>query len=121
MQLKIEAQCPMWNNVLTKLARHWGAKKEIFDDIKELTHWAIYQNPNKQQFKERVDVLVIAKYKDKRRRDSDGICVKPILDALVDDKILKDDSTQYVRRVTTEAQIGADKNEIIIIIKPIWT
>jgi len=121
MEIKIEGRCPMWNDIIFKLARSYWLKKVIFDEWKELAHWAIYTTENKPKLplQNRVDIFVIAKYKTRARRDSDGVCVKPIIDALVASGVLTDDSTKYVRRVSVEAEIGTGKDEVIINLKEI--
>jgi len=119
MKIKINDKCLLWNQVIKELGRSWGGKKKMFDLSKEMTHWAIYQTPNTKLIRGRVDIFVTARYKTKHRRDSDGVCTKAIIDTLVTDGILIDDCTKYVRRVSTEAQIGCDKDEIIIELKKI--
>jgi len=98
MKIEIEGKCPTWNQIIFKTARHWGLKKKIFDDWKEIVHWAVYQVPNKPDlpFKKKVELSFLVEYKDKRRRDVDGICLKPIIDSLVDSGVLKDDSVKFV-------------------------
>ena len=63
-----------------------------------------------------VDISITAYYKDKRRRDSDNILGKIYVDSLVP-KLLPDDNTKYVRKVTTQAIIGAEKDKVVLEIK----
>ena len=53
----------------------------------------------------------------KRGVDTEGVSFKAALDGLVKDKVLKDDSTQYVQKVTYEAtELSYEEEEKTIII-----
>ena len=110
MKIIIKGACPNWNQVITATARHWGAKKAIFDEWKEIVKWTIYQIPNKPElpFKKKVELLFLVEYKDKRSRDVDGVCLKPLLDSLVDSGVLKDDSVKFIDTLHIKLVIGTE-------------
>ena len=52
----------------------------------------------------------------KRRVDTEGVSFKAALDALVKDEVLKDDTAQYVQKVTFEAtELSHEEEEKTII------
>ena len=118
MKIVIEGKCPTWNIILTKTARHWGAKKIIFDEWKEIVHWAVYQTPNKPKlpFKQKVELSFLIEYKDKRNRDVDNLTLKPIIDGLVSSGVLEDDSVKFVDTLHIKLVIGT-QDKITINVK----
>jgi len=117
MKIELEEKYVTWNEIITKTARHWGAKKRLFDIWKDLVGWAIYQVEDKPSlpFKRKVDLSFLVTYKKGRGRtpDVDGVCVKPIIDALVEHGVLVDDSIKWVESLHIKLEAG-DKNKIII-------
>ena len=66
------------------------------------------------QFNKRVSILVHTR--QVQPPDSDNICAKYVIDAIVDAQILKDDSPKYVKETTcTPGKIKAGETEETII------
>lgn len=108
MEIKIpNLKAPSWNQLYS--GKHWTARKKLADEIHELVR--VY-SLGKRIFHKKVDIHIIARYKGKHRRDSDNLCAKVFIDGLVG-LVIEDDSTQYVRRVTTEIQTGL-LDEVVI-------
>lgn len=116
MQIEIKGKCPTINNLLNSTACHWAKRKAIKDQIKEEVYWAFYQIENKPKlpFEKKVDIIFTAYYKDKRRRDVDGLNSKYHLDGLVDCGVLIDDSVKYVKSIKYILEIGQQEDKIII-------
>jgi crossover junction endodeoxyribonuclease RusA len=55
--------------------------------------------------------------KDKRSRDADN-CAKPVLDALVEARVLPDDSNRFVRSVSIHWQEPAKRAGVVVSICP---
>lgn len=60
-----------------------------------------------------VNIRIDCFYKHKRKRDSDNIESKLVIDALKG-KVIEDDDTRFVRDVTVCAHIGAENNRVEI-------
>jgi len=115
MIIKIPYKAISWN-VLAR-QNHWKYTR-IFNEMKQSTWYAIRAG-KKEVFTEPVEIHFHARWKQKRRHDVDSLVLKPVLDQIVTDGILKDDSIEYVRSVTYTGETGADKDEIVIEIKKI--
>jgi len=87
---------------------HWTKRKKLADEVHEMI--AAY-TPNKI-INGLVDIGIEAHYKHKRRRDSDNVEAKLVIDALKG-RVLVDDNTRYIRSVTTTAIIGTEDKVII--------
>ena len=112
MKITIPYKPISWN-VLAR-QNHWKYTK-MFNEMKQMTWYAIRAG-KKEVFTSPVHIYVHARWKQKRRHDIDSLCFKPILDQIVADGILKDDSIEYVKSVTYTGETGADKDEIIVTI-----
>ena len=111
-ELKIEIpqfKAVSWNELYEQ--KHWSHRKKLADEAHELV-WA-YLPKGCKVFKGRVDIKVTAFFKSKRRRDSSNICAKLYEDGLKG-RVIEDDDTRFVRKVTTEAIIGADCDRVVI-------
>lgn len=62
----------------------------------------------------RLNIFIHAQFKGNRRHDSDNICSKLYIDALVKAKIIEDDNCLIVQEVKTLATIGHVQDEVII-------
>lgn len=65
-----------------------------------------------------VRVTVTSFLRHKRRRDADNLVPKFILDALVDAKVIQDDSTEYVASIVTEISFDPKNPRTEIRIEP---
>jgi len=101
-----------WNKLYS--SGHWTVRSELANYIHTLMLESIGRTSLITKYP--VDISIRAYYKDKRRRDSDNVCSKLYIDGLVP-KILPDDSTKYVRKVTTQAIIGAEEDKVVLEIK----
>lgn len=90
--------------------KHWSVRSKLAREIHKLV--ASYC-PKKQMFKKRVDILVKAYYKGNYRRDSSNVDIKIIEDGLKG-ILIEDDDTRHVRRVASEAIIGANDYKVVI-------
>ena len=90
-------------------SNNWRNRKQIVDELKSIVSVYI---PHKM-IDDRVDITIKAYYKTKLLRDSDNIEAKLVIDCLKG-KVIHDDNVKYVRRVTTEAIIGAEENKLEI-------
>ena len=116
MRIEILGKCLTWNNLLNKTAFSWANRKRLADEWKELTYWSVYTTENKPElpFKKKVDLEFLVQYKDKRRRDPDGVSVKYICDGLVNSGVLKDDSYKEIRSVKIRIEVGAKEDKVIL-------
>lgn len=113
--MKIEIpdyKLPSWNQLYSQ--GHWSKRKKLADEAHNLV-WAYA--PSKM-FDCQVDIEVVAYYKYKRRHDSDNVCAKVVIDGLKD-RVIKEDDTRHVRKVTTQAIIGADSDRVVIEVTPV--
>jgi len=101
-----------WNKLYS--SKHWTVRSKLANYIHTLMLESIGRRRLTVKFP--VDISIRAYYKDKRRRDSDNICSKLYIDGLVP-KILPDDNVKYVRKVTTQAIIGAEEDKVVLEIK----
>lgn len=108
----LETKPVSWNQIATS---HWRKYKKYKDELAEHTFYTI-----KKQGIEScvfpVEILVEVSWKDKRKRDVDNIFIKPILDTLVRENILKDDNCEYVRSVYYTGKIGEEREGIRVIL-----
>jgi len=112
MEIHIELKPISWNVLARK--NHWKYP-EIFNDWKTMVSYAIYAT-KKTKFKNPVNIAIHAKWKEKRRHDIDSLMIKPVIDQLVTEGILMDDSLEYVQSVTFTGEIGAKVDELIVTI-----
>lgn len=114
--------CPSWNDVQTL---HWSARTRQMSAIKGLAIQEIRAQLKGElrrvavQLGPKVAVSVLAQFKTKIRRDPDNLYVKPIMDAIVFVKLLKDDNGDIVDSITLKSQIGMPRDKTIILIQPI--
>ncbi len=103
-----------WNQLYKQ--GHWSERSSLAKQIHRLVAISCIAdfNVSLKTIKKKVDISIIAHYKDKRRRDSDNVCAKLYLDGLKEKGIIKDDDTRYVGKVTTEAKIGQKENKVVI-------
>ena len=93
---------------------HWRSSQGIVKKAHELISAYI----PKKMIKGLVDITIHAHYKHKRRRDSDNIEAKLIIDCLCG-RVIEDDDYRYVRDVTTRVIVGSDGDYVEIFIKEI--
>ena len=116
MRIEIPRKYTTWNEIIKVTARHWAMKKKIFDSWHNETYWIIKSIKNKPElpFKNKVALEVTVKCKDKRKRDPDGVCIKPILDSMVKSGVLEDDNSNFVSSVKVTLLTGTGENCVII-------
>lgn len=97
----------------------WTQRK-LQADAKARVGWALREWANTvgplPTYDQLVQVKITFGYARRGRRDADGLAgmVKPCLDALVDEGVLKDDDTDHVRLWVTATAPGAVQTEIRI-------
>jgi len=104
-----------WNKIATK--SYW-VYSNLSNEWKKATMSALTK-VKKEKFTVPVSIHMHARWKMKKVHDIDDLFGKAIVDQLVTDGILKDDSLEYVKSVTYTGETGADKDEIIVEIKKI--
>jgi len=104
-----------WNKIYSQ--GHWTERSSLAQEIHSLIKAEI---PWKEReiLGRRVDITIRAYFKGKGRRDSDNIASKLYIDGLKD-IFLEDDDSRFVRRVTTEAIVGAVSDAILITLREI--
>ena len=109
MKLTIKSKVPLLNEMLRQ---HWSKRKKL----KEQYHLEILsQKP--QKFKGKVNVH-LTRYSS-RVPDPDGIAggSKPLLDALVDAKVIEDDNIRIVKKFSVDwckCKRSEQRTEVII-------
>lgn len=103
-------KCPSLNK--SYAGRHWSKRKSEADEIHQLVFVHTRKLKPIEEFP--VDTRVIAYYKHKRRRDSNNVSDKELIDGLVLAGLLPDDSTKYIRFSSTRAVIGAENDRVEI-------
>lgn len=104
-------KCPSRND--SYAGQHWTKRRKKAKTIQALV-FAECKKQNIQPVEQICDIEVVAYYKYKIRRDSDNVSSKEIIDGLVLAGILKDDSVEFVRKVTTLAKIGQKKDKVVV-------
>jgi len=107
-------QAVSWNSLYEQ--QHWSKRQELARTIHEYMLGSL--PPGWRRFTKPVDITITAYYKNNLHRDSDNIASKLYIDGLKG-RLLEDDDTRFVRRVTTEAVNGAGRNEVVIEIKEV--
>lgn len=113
IEIIIEGKAISWNKLYT--AKHWIYRKRIADKA----HKEVIKSCKKfvdKKLNTPIDVIIVAYFKDNRRRDVDNICSKIYIDGLVRAGLIKDDSSNYVSSVKTMIKRNS-KNYIKIIIE----
>jgi Holliday junction resolvase RusA-like endonuclease len=82
--------------------RHWRQQHRDFQAAKEQAQWAI--RAARLPTVQRAEITLHYRVPDRRRRDADGPAptLKAVLDALVAEHVLPDDSSDHVPRVAIE-------------------
>lgn len=112
IELRLKLKPISWN-VLSR--KHYRAYMRVFWDWKMATNVAIRESSaTKKVVSFPVDILVHARWRQKRRHDIDSLVVKPIIDQIVSSGILPDDSIKFVRSVSFTGETGAEWDEMII-------
>lgn len=104
-----------WNKLTGRM--HWTKRAKLVKEIHELVWMGAMVRSERWVKKKKVDILIIGYFKDKRRHDSDNINSKLYIDGLKVARLIKDDDTRYVGKVTTEAKIGQKEDKVVIWIK----
>lgn len=116
-QFKIKAKLPSLNDVIAKnrANRYMGAKFK--KEIEEVIGWAIKQALTMRTLKpvEKPCYLEIDWHEATKRRDADNVqsSQKFILDAMVENGILKNDSRRYVKQIYH--QIIDDNDDYVVV------
>ncbi len=105
--MRVDIKCPSLNK--SYAGRHWGERRAEADYIHSMVIASVRNQAVEPATEFPQDVTIIAHYKDNRRRDSGNVSSKEIIDGLVKAKIFPDDSTKYIRAVTTMAVNGKEE------------
>jgi len=111
MKITLSGERPWsWNIMYSGI--HWATRAKEAARVHELI-WFEYLEKHRDLsaaappiFENRVDILITAYFKDKIQ-DSDNICDKPYVDGLIGIWIA-DDTPEFVRRVSTQAEIDEE-------------
>ena len=119
-RLSIPHALPSWNVLYS--GKHWNVRKEMAHVWKLHTiaavQYAALTNGGRVYYGETpVNIFVRVLHKSKRRRDSDNVCAKLVIDGLKVAGVIADDDPRYVCVVSTEA-VQSDRDETQITITP---
>ena len=113
----IKAKLPSLNDVIDKNRTNRFAGNNFKQEIQEVIGWEIKQALTKKTLKpvENPCIIEIEWHEKTRRRDVDNIqsSQKFILDALVQNKVLKNDSQRYVKQVYHE--VYNDNDDFVVV------
>jgi Holliday junction resolvase RusA-like endonuclease len=108
----IPIKCPSLN--ANYAGRHWTARRTEANNI----HTIVIAECRKQHVQSAtefpLDVVIIAKFKDNRRRDAGNCSNKEIIDGLVIAGIFPDDNLKYIRSVMVVGINNTGKDEVDI-------
>lgn len=107
-------QAVSWNVLYSQ--SHWTKRYELAQTIH--TYMIASLPPGWKRFDETVDISITAYFKDSRLRDSDNVASKLYIDGLKG-RLILDDDTRFVRRVTTEIVNKAGEDKLVIKIKSV--
>lgn len=99
MTLTLPARALSWNALYS--SPHWTKRKRIADEWKYLV-LAACRKQKVPKADGQVDIEITAFCKG-RVMDSDNVCAKLVIDGLKFAKVIRDDSPEFVRMVTTSA------------------
>ncbi len=119
MYFVIKAKLPSLNDVIDKNRANKYYAASYKAEIEELIGWAIKQaltSGTLRPVKKRC-IIHIDWHEATKRRDADNIqsSQKFILDALVKNKVLINDSRRYVKNVTHEIIDDKDKKDFVVV------
>ena len=109
---------PSLNSFYSNKNPYWRSK--IVKDIKEQVQWLLISKGIRQGSypfgKNKVDIIALCCFADKRYRDVDNYFPKPIIDALKGFVIINDDN-RYISSCTVRIKSDSKENKTILIIK----
>lgn len=113
----IKAQLPSLNTVISANRNNRYEGGRLKSDVEEVIGWAIRQALVMKKLRPVTNpcVVFIDWHEKTKRRDADNIqsSVKFILDAMVNNRILKNDSRRYVKQIRHE--IIDDTDDFVVV------
>lgn len=102
-----------WNKIYAQ--GHWTTRKKLVDEV----HFRVkIACKGIGLINGRVSIMIIADFKT-RPLDSSNIAAKLYEDGLIKAGIIKDDSPEHVRMVSTESRPKQEKDQVHIFITPL--
>ena len=96
-----------WNQLYT--AERWRRSKLVQEERETMGHLLKRKIP---KLTERIDIE-ISQFSKGPIVDSDNVCAKLWIDSLKDIQILKDDTPEYVRKVTTSSERAKENYTVL--------
>lgn len=117
IKFTIDDPLPSWNKLYSQA--HWSKRKELVDDWHgRVSYYMMAQKIPRMLYEVPIDIKITCYYKDKRSIvDPDNVCDKLLIDALKD-WVIKDDTYEYIKRVTTEARLDRENPRTEVILTP---
>ena len=115
MKIVLENERPWsWNKLYAGV--HWTKRAEEADRVHDLVGWTLREMHTYSMFiNTRVDIQVVAYFKN-RPLDSDNIVSKMYIDGLKG-FVIKDDTREFVRKVTTQSEVDKEFPRVEIIVE----
>jgi hypothetical protein len=114
MTFFIDTHVVSWNTLLRK---HFRVVSKSFEELKWATMVALAGQRVKPVKSEGVHLIFEAHWKGKRIHDCDNVCVKPIIDTLVDRGIIPRDDTRFVKSVTLRGFTECPTEQYVVTIE----
>lgn len=114
MKITIPNERPIsWNKMYS--GQHWAVRQAEAERVHLLV--LAHTPPRVEPFKERVDISIVSYFKN-RPLDPDNISSKLYIDGLKG-RVIRDDTREYIRKVTTQSEVDAKNPRIEIEITPV--
>lgn len=111
MTFVVPLKVKSWNSIACK---HFRVYKAAADEAKAATRLAVLENALKPVTEFPVAVWFHARWTGNRRRDIDALYCKAVLDQLVKEGILPDDSLKYVNCAVYTGETKAGRDELVV-------
>lgn len=112
IHLDFNLRLPSWNEVISKdrTNRFLGAKMK--KETQESIYWLLMSQKAPKLIS--VGKLVFTFTSPNTKRDLDGFCIKPVLDAFVQYGLIEDDSVKYIDNIEFKWVKGPDSFSVDI-------
>jgi len=118
IEIAIPMKIPSYN---TWSHWHWAKKQEMKRQWEGYAWALITAAKNRTPISPPLSVRIVARFRDRRRRDIDNFsncpALKGVQDAIVAAGLAPDDSTAFIVSRSLEIETGADRDEVLIVIE----
>lgn len=110
--LRVPIKAMSWNTLAGK--NRWK-KMELFHEVKKITYLSIRRQGLEPITTYPIQISLECRWRMKKRHDIDSIATaKPLIDSLVENRIMKDDDLSHVSSVVFSGRIGCDEDEVVV-------